>query len=374
MKERIARIQDLTGLLHTLYPLHLAESWDNVGLQVGDPAGEVTRVLVCLDPSERALEEAASAGAQALITHHPLIFKPLSTLSPTDETGRILFRAVQQGIAVLCAHTNLDRGRNGLNDWLAQRLGVEEAKPLTAGDDDLLKLVVFVPAGYEGRVAQALFRCGAGHIGEYDSCSFQTPGTGTFRPGSEANPFLGEKGRLERAAEIRLETVISRHRLGRTLERMFKAHPYEEPAYDLIPLANRRTDIGLGRVGRLPHPLPLHDFARRVKEALGTHSLRIVGDEHQPVHKIALCGGSGATLYSEARRQGADVLVTGDIKYHDARRAETEGMALIDAGHFATEHLMVPHLAATLGHAAQERGLPITFIELKGETDPFRTI
>ncbi len=362
------------GLLHALYPPHLAESWDNVGLQVGDPAAEVRGVLVCLDPSERALQEAADTGAQAILTHHPLIFKPLKALTPTDETGRIIFRAVQQGIAVLCAHTNLDCARNGLNDWLAWRLGIEDAAPLAAGEADLLKLIVFVPSGYEGRVAKALFRSGAGHIGEYDSCSFQSPGTGTFRGGDEANPFLGEKGRLERAAEIRLETVVPRHRVGRTVERLLKAHPYEEPAYDLIPLENRRTDVGLGRIGRLPHPLPLHDFARQVKEALGAASLRIVGDQDRQVHKVALCGGSGASLYSEARRQGADLLITGDIKYHDARRAETEGMALIDAGHFATEHLMVPHIAAALGAEAQKRGLPITFIELKGETDPFHTI
>ncbi len=374
MKERIARIQDLAGLLHALYPPHLAESWDNVGLQVGDPSARVDRALVCLDPSERAVEEAQAVGAQAIVTHHPLIFKALSTVSPVDETGRIVYGAVQRGIAVLNAHTNLDRARDGLNDWLAERLGIAESTPLGPGDDDLLKLVVFVPVGYEGRVAQALFRGGAGHIGAYDACSFQSPGTGTFRAGEGTDPFLGEKGRVERAAEIRLETIVPRHRLARTLERLLKAHPYEEPAYDLIALANRRTDVGLGRIGRLPRPLTLGEYVRQIKDALGVDALRVVGDADRQVHKIAVCGGSGASVYAEARRQGADLLVTGDLKYHDAKRAEFDEMALVDAGHFATEHLMVPHLTTALERAAQQRAVPISFIELKGEKDPFRTI
>jgi dinuclear metal center YbgI/SA1388 family protein len=372
-KERIARIQDLVGLVHSLYPPALAEEWDNVGLQVGEAAAELKSVLICLDPNEKALDAAVAAGAQAIVAHHPLLFRPLRSLVPADETSRILFRAVREGVAILCVHTNLDRGRNGLNDWLAARLGVAAARPLAAGGE-LLKLVVFVPAGYESQVADALFASGAGEVGSYDRCSFRSSGTGTFRPGPGTTPFIGRAGETEAVRELRLETVLPREAAHRAVERMLKAHPYEEAAYDLIPLANRRSDVGLGRIGRLEQALPLGEFALQVKTALGANSLRLVGDAGRRVAKVALCGGSGSSLLAEAVRQGADVLVTGDVKYHEAKNAESQGIALIDGGHFATEQLMVAGLSAVLRREAEKKGLNVVFHEMKGESDPFRTI
>jgi len=374
-KERTSRIQDLLGLVNTLYPPSLAEEWDNVGLQAGDPVAVVSRVLVCLDPSEKALEAARAADAQALFSHHPLIFKPLRNLTPVGETGRVLFRALRDEIAVLCAHTNLDRAPGGLNDWLAQMLGVDDAEPLlAAAGGDLVKLAVFVPVGYEGAVSDGLFAGGAGHIGAYDQCSFRSAGIGTFRPGEQADPFLGEAGRTEKAHEVRIETILPRERLGRVVEKMIKAHPYEEVAYDIYPLHNRRPEVGLGRIGRLDGKISLAEFAERVKAALAVPALRLVGDGDRPVGKVALCGGSGASLIGEAARRGADVLVTGDVKYHEARNAESQGLALIDAGHFATERLMVAGLAEALRRASEERGLDIEFIEMTGEKDPFRMV
>jgi dinuclear metal center YbgI/SA1388 family protein len=372
--ERIARIQDLVGLAHALYPPNLAESWDNVGLQAGDPAAPLDRVLVCLDPSEQAIEAARTIGAQAVLAHHPLIFQPLRQLTPATETGRILLRAAREGIAVLCAHTNLDRAPGGLNDWLAQRLGLPETVPLGGSDEDLVKLAVFVPAGYEDTVAEALFQGGAGKIGRYDRCSFRAEGTGTFRPAAGTDPFIGRPGVDERVREIRLETIVPRERLPRVIERMLKAHPYEEVAYDLFPLANRRPGIGLGRIGRLAAPTTLDVFAAEVKRALAVSHLRVVGNPAARVGKVALCGGSGASLLPEAVRQGADVLVTGDLKYHEARNAESQGICLIDAGHFATERIAIEGLAAALGRAAQERGLAIAFISMEGEQEPFRVL
>jgi dinuclear metal center YbgI/SA1388 family protein len=374
MKERVFRIQDLIGLLHGLYPPALAESWDNVGLQVGDPQAAVRRVLVCLDPSAQALETARKEGAEALLCHHPLIFTPLKSLAPTDETGRLVFQAVRDGIAVLAAHTNLDRARDGLNDWLAERLGLTQCLPLQTGTGDLFKLVVYVPAGYEGRVAEALFRAGAGHIGNYDSCSFRSEGTGTFRPGAGSDPFSGTIGELSSVRELRLETVLPREHLQRAVDRMIKVHPYEEVAYDLVPLANRRTEVGLGRIGRLPRALSLYEFADLVKQVLEVPAVRLVGAGDRKVHKVALCGGSGASLLAEAVRQGAEVLLTGDVKYHEARNAESRNLALVDAGHFATERLMVGKLAEVLRRKAGERGLDIAFVEFQGEEDPFSVI
>ncbi len=373
--ERIIRIQDLVGLIHKLYPPSLAEDWDNVGLQVGDPAAPVERLMVCLDPTEATLDAALAAGAQALLSHHPLIFRPFKRLVPADETGRILFRAVREGIAVLSAHTNLDRGVDGLNDWLAARLGVGDPQPLSlGGDGGLLKLVVFVPAGYENRVAEAMYGAGAGQVGRYDQCSFQTAGIGTFRAGPGTDPFLGHEGVVETAREVRLETVLSKELVGKVLAKMHKSHPYEEVAYDLIPLANSRPGIGLGRIGRLAAPVSLGAFAGQVKQSLGTPALRLVGDPARQVAKVAVCGGSGASLLHEAARQGADVLVTGDVKYHEARAAESLGVALLDAGHFATERLMVEELASRLKAETEIRKMNITVVEAKGETDPFRVV
>jgi len=373
--KRAPRIQDLVGLLNRSYPPGLAESWDNVGLQVGDPTTELTKVLICLDPSLTALAAARKIGAQAILSHHPLIFRPLKSLTPNEETGRIIFQAIQKNIAVLAVHTNLDRARNGLNDWLAQTLDLQDAVPLAPGDPGgLLKLVVFVPLGHEDRVADAMFDAGAGVLGNYDRCSFRSEGIGSFRAGEETQPFLGEKGVVERAAETRLETIVPRERLPKVLDRMQKAHPYEEVAFDLIPLNNRRPGIGLGRIGRLARPVRLDSFARKVKKILGAVTARQVGDPAGKITKVAVCGGSGASLIGEALRQGADVLVTGDLKYHEARYAEQGGLAVIDAGHFATERLMVNHLSEILNQAAQVSGLGLKFVAFAEETDPFRPV
>ncbi len=374
-KERIFRIQDLVGLVHRLYPPALAEDWDNVGLQVGDPAAEVSRVLVSLDPGEDVVEQAVARGAQAVVAHHPLIFKPVKSLVPRGQVGSTLFRAVREGIAVICAHTNLDRAQNGLNDWLAERLELKEVHPLEAeGAGGLVKLVVFVPAGYENRVAEALFKAGAGQIGNYDQCSFRACGTGTFRGGAASDPFIGEPGVREAAAEVRLETVMPRELVSRVLPKLIKAHPYQEVAYDLIPLANVRPGIGLGRIGRLAEETGAASFAAQVKTALGASSLRLVGEDAAPVKKVAVCGGSGSSLIREAARQGADAMVTGDVKYHEAQLAQELGLVLVDAGHFATEHLAVHGLVSALSREAAARGMTISFEEAEGETDPFRVI
>lgn len=374
-KQKNACLADLVGLLNGLYAPMLAEDWDNVGLQIGDPTAEIKRVLVCLDAEEVAIAEAERFDAQLVVSHHPLIFKGLKRLTPSDEVGRVLFRAIRKNIAVFSIHTNLDRASDGLNDWLATRLGVVNSlpleKPQNAGN---YKLVVFVPQGHETEVMEALFAAGAGHVGEYDRVSFRAPGTGTFRGSENANPFLGQPGVVEEADEFRLETIVPGGRLAKVLARMLKAHPYEEVAYDLIPLANTRNDIGLGRIGRLAEELSLQQFAERVRERLGLPSLRLVGDPQLPIRKVAVCGGSGASLLSEALRQGADCLVTGDVKYHDAQRARSEGLALIDAGHFGTEQIMVTELAARLRRALDGRQLPVEVIEMTAEQDPFTTI
>ena len=368
------RIHDLVGCLNTLFPPELAEEWDNVGLQVGDPAIPFSKGVVALDPDMGAVLAACEAGAQVLITHHPLLFRSLKRLTPEDETGRILFHAIQNNLVILSAHTNLDSAQPGLNSWLADLLDVHNTSPLKLSPGHLLKLVVYVPAGHETEVADALFAAGAGHVGQYDQCSFRQPGTGTFRPGEDSSPFIGEIGRCEEVNELRLEVIVPRSRLNKVLSRLLKVHPYEDVAYDLIPLENKRNDVGLGRVGRLENTLSLQEFSERVRQKLGCDTLRVVGSAEQSVRKIALCGGSGASLISTAHRCGADVLVTGDIKYHEAKTAEALGIALVDAGHFATEVLMTGHLTQLLNDAAEQNGWEATFQAYDGAIDPFRTV
>lgn len=375
MKRRpTGRIQDLIGLIHALYPPALAEEWDQVGLQVGDPRAEVSRVLVCLDVTPATLDEAERCGAQAVLSHHPLLFRPLRSLTCQDPTGESIFRAIRSGLTLIAAHTNLDCATPGLNDWLAETLGLAAAVPLQASHAPLRKLVVYVPAGHEETVAEALFAGGAGKVGGYDRCSFRQEGTGTFRPGVGTAPAIGSIGVEESVREIRLETIVPAEMVGRVVERMCKVHPYEEVAYDIIPLDNRRNRVGLGRIGTLAAPQTLGAFAEQVRSALGCRNLRLCGELQTTVRKVAVCGGSGASLIGEALRQGADVLVTGDVKYHEAQRAGAGGLALIDAGHFATEHLMVRRLAAALRSAAAERGMDLEFMEATTEYDPFFTV
>lgn len=373
-KRNPARIQDLIGLIHTDYPPSLAEEWDNVGLQVGDPAAPLERVLITLDVTAATLAEAETLGVQAIVAHHPLIFRPLKNITTLDPGGRLLLRAITAQLAIIAVHTNLDCGADGLNDWLASKLGLQEVLPLQAAALPLYKLVVYVPIGHEKTVEDALFAAGAGTIGAYDHCSFSNVGTARFRPGATSAPFIGTPGEESTPQEIRIETIVSAECVARVVDKLRKVHPYETPAYDLLLLQNRRDDLGLGRIGRLPQPLPLQDYARQVGAALGTNSLRLVGDPERLVSKVACCGGSGAALIFAAQRQGADLLVTGDIKYHDAQNALGLGLSLLDAGHFATEQVMIAGLAAKLRAAAIVRHLSMEFIESASGHDPFLSI
>lgn len=370
-KHKTACLADIIGLLNRLCPPDLAEDWDNVGLQVGDPKAKIEKILVCLDAEDIAIEEAHKSGAQLVISHHPLIFKPLKRLSPIDMTGRVLFQAIKQDIAVVSAHTNLDRAADGLNDWLATRLKIIETTPLESPiAGNFYKLVVFVPRGHEEEVRDAILASGAGRIGAYDRVSFSSQGVGTFRGDQETHAFIGTPGELVATEEVRMEIIVPAPLLNKAVSRMLKAHPYEEVAYDLISLANARSDVGLGRIGRLGEAVSFQQFAEQVKEALGLASLKIVGDLGQKISRVAVCGGTGMSMFSAAARQGADCLVTADIKFHEAQRAKAEGVTLIDAGHFATEQIMVQELSTRLRKVLSQQNLAIEVIEMTAEKDP----
>ena len=345
-----------------------------MGLQVGDPAAPVSRIMTALDPGPPALDAAIASHCQLLVTHHPFIFKPLPRLSAADPVTALVFRAIRNNLAVISLHTNYDSAEGGLNDLLAEQIGVRSCAPLkVAVREELVKLAVFVPKGFEEQVMTALFRF-SGIIGRYRDCSFQVEGTGTFLPLEGAKPFRGAEGRREYAEESRIEVLLRAADFAKATEALKSAHPYEEPAFDLYPLLNRGKEFGLGRIGVLDEPTTLAEYASAIRERLGVALVRYVGPAGLPVRTVALCSGSGASFLHEAKRRGADLLVTGDIKYHDARAAEDLGVALIDAGHFGTEIIAAEGLAARITAECLLRKYEVEVLHCRDERDPFQFV
>jgi dinuclear metal center YbgI/SA1388 family protein len=363
----------IAAYIEELAPPAWAESWDNVGLQVGDPARPAGRVLVALELTGGVVEEAIAARASLIVVHHPTIFKPWKALRFDSPQGRRVERLIQAGIGLYAAHTNLDQARGGTNDTLAAAAGLTEHEVLfKVGEEKYVKLAVFVPKGHEDAVRDALAKAGAGHIGNYSHCTFQAPGTGTFLPLAGTNPFIGEQGRLEYAEELRLETIIPESGVRKAVQAMLGAHPYEEVAYDLYPLANPGPERGHGRIGRLPQATTLGQLVAHMKAALHLQGARVVGDLTRNIATIAVGAGSGGMLIPHAARRGADVLITGDVDYHDAQDAADAGLAVIDVGHYYSEVIVVPPLAAYLRQKLAADGAGAEVIEAQAGRDPFQ--
>jgi len=367
-----AVLKEIIKLLDLLYPPELAESWDKVGLQVGDPEISVRRVLLALDVNEAVIGEALAADAQLILSHHPLIFSPLSSLRTDDFSARLVTRLIRGDLAHFAAHTNLDRAVNGLNDILADLLALNDVAVLQPGPAGLLrKLVVFVPEEYLDRVRQAICQAGGGGSGSYSCCTFAAPGQGTFVPLAGSQPFIGRHDELTRVSEYRLETILPARLTDQVLKAMRQSHPYEEVAFDLYDLERPDAGGGLGRLGNLARPLPLGQLAARVKEALGAEAIHLIGDPEAVVSRAAVCGGSGAHLIGQAKALGAQCLITGDVRYHQALEAASLGLGVIDAGHYSTEHAVLQPLAGYLHREFLSRSLEVAFIPSQVEKNPW---
>ena len=354
------RCQSFLSALEQWAPLSYAEEWDNPGLQVGDRQKEIKKVMVALTPGEAAVDAAVKAGVDLLLTHHPLIFKPVKQITTDTATGRSLLKLMAHQINLYCAHTNLDIAAGGVNDVLAAALQLQDVKLLADITQEICyKVVVYVPVGYEEIVRQAMCQAGAGCIGNYSSCTFQARGTGTFLPGEKTDPFLGQAGRMEYADEYRLETIVPQKVLPAVITAMEAAHPYEEVAYDVFRLENGGPKRGIGRIGQLAQPVSMAQFLEHVGQQLGCEHLTYQGDLERTVQKVALCGGSGVSYLNAARKAGADVYVTGDMKYHDGQAASELGMCVVDAGHFGTERL----ITQTLADFARKQGVEAVIFE-----------
>lgn len=328
-------VQDLMRVLEAAAPLAYQESYDNAGLQCGNPQQEISGVLIALDCTLAVVEEAIRRGCNVVVAHHPLIFKPLKRLTGASEVEQTLLKAIRHNVALYAAHTNLDNVRHGVNRRLADKLGLTNLRILDPKAGLLAKLITYVPAAHTEAVLVALYAAGAGRVGNYSECSFRTDGTGTFTPGAGTSPFQGEPGRPETTAEQRVEVLLPLHLQQAALRALRQVHPYEEVAYEIIPLANENQDVGSGMVGELPEALSPQAFRQLLKEALGVPVVKHT-DFNQPIKKVALCGGAGSFLIGKARAAGADAYVTGDLKYHEYFQAEGQ-LLLCDVGHFESE-------------------------------------
>ncbi|MGV3637865.1 MAG: Nif3-like dinuclear metal center hexameric protein [Flavobacteriales bacterium] len=342
------RIKDLITTLEAWAPRSLQEDYDNSGLQVGDPETEVSSALVCLDCTEAVVEEAARLGCGLIISHHPVIFRGLKSLSGKGYVERTILAAIKQGIALYAIHTNLDNVASGVNAEIAARLGLKNLRVLDPKPGQVRKLVVYTPLDHAEAVRAAMFQAGAGRIGNYDECSFNVEGMGTFRAGEGTVPLVGQHGVRHAEREVRIEVVVPTTAVAEVVAAMIKAHPYEEVAYDLIPVMNVHPGIGSGLVGELDKPLEESQFLAQVKQAFGLSVIRHTKLLGKPVERVALCGGSGAFLIGKAKAAGADAYLTGDVKYHEFFDADSK-LLLADIGHYGSEQCTMNLIQRRLG-------------------------
>ncbi|MBX6312784.1 MAG: Nif3-like dinuclear metal center hexameric protein [Isosphaeraceae bacterium] len=342
-------VADLATWLERFAPSRLAESWDNVGLLWGDPRAEVHKVMTCLTVTPDSAAEAIEEGAGAIVSHHPILFRAVKAVRADRPETAMLWDLARAGVAVLSPHTAFDNTEGGINDGLAQRLGLLDMAPLRpAPPRPLYKVVVFAPDADREPVLAAAFAAGAGRIGNYDECSYSSEGFGTFFGTEGTNPAVGQAGRRETVREWRIEVLCPGDRLAAVLAAIRAKHSYEEPAIDVYPLQATPEGPGLGRVGRLAEPMTLEELARRLAQVLQAPGLHYVGDPGARVERVALACGAGDDFLGDAHRVGADCLLTGEARFHRALEARALGLGLILAGHFATERPGIEDLAARL--------------------------
>jgi dinuclear metal center YbgI/SA1388 family protein len=359
-------IGDVIDHLEQFAPPSLPADWDNVGLLLGDRKGTVERIMTCLTVTPETAEEAVRSGAQLVVTHHPVLFRAVKRLTSDTAEGQMLLSFLRAGVAVYSPHTALDNTQGGINDLIARRLGLTSVEPLRrqAGGPQF-KVVVFVPDADLGRVSDAMFAAGAGRIGQYSQCSFRLAGTGTFFGSEATNPTVGQKGRREEVAEWRLEVVCPAESLENVVRAMRRSHSYEEPAFDVYPLQSMPSG-GAGRIGRLPAAAPLEQIAQRAKDALHANLVQMVGAPDRIVERVAVVCGAGGEFLPDALWAKADVFLTGEMRFHDCLAARSQGLALLLAGHYATERLGVEELAGQL----QIRWPELTVWAARTESDP----
>jgi dinuclear metal center YbgI/SA1388 family protein len=353
------------------FPSSWAEDWDRLGLQVGNPEQQVERIGITLEATPRSVSWAIRNDIQLLISHHPLFFAPLSSLESNHEPGRTASQMIKADLSLLVAHTNLDAAPEGVSTALARRLGLNETLPLERRLQEVVKVVLFIPAGYEEKITEVLGTLKAGRIGPYELCTFKCRGEGTYVPELGSHPFMGEIGRLQRVSEWRLEVLTNKAEVGELIKKIRLVHPYETMAYDVYPIENPSAEVGLGRVGHYDPPIPWETLIDRLKHEVEAPWVRVSGVIPRTVESVAVCGGSGGRLIPAAHSAGAEILICGEIGYHPIVSNQGQGLTLIEIGHYPSEKWVIPVLAEVLRTAGQVEEWEIEVFEDREPGDPY---
>jgi dinuclear metal center YbgI/SA1388 family protein len=330
------QLKEITSIFEEFAPLTLQESYDNSGLIIGSPEQEITGILLTIDVTEEVVDEAIDKNANLIIAHHPFIFSGLKKITGNSYIERTAIKAIKHNVAIYAAHTNIDAVHNGVNKKIAEKLNMTNCKILKPLHGMLYKLVSYVPVSHVDIIREALFKAGAGCIGDYDSCSFSIQGKGSFRGNELTNPFVGEKEKLHFEDEIRFETIFPKHLQDKIIKSLLEVHPYEEVAYDIYPLENIFDKAGAGIIGQLEHPAKELAFLEKIKKIFNTKCIRYTSLISKPIEKVAVCGGSGSFLLDDAIKQGADIFITADFKYHQFFQPEKK-IIIADIGHYESE-------------------------------------
>ena len=340
-------IQEVTNYLESIAPLQYQESYDNAGLIVGNYKNDVSGVLVCLDSTEKIVDEAIERKCNLIVAHHPIVFSGLKKITGKNYVERTVIKAIKNDIAIYAIHTNLDNMLNGVNEIIGRKLGLINTQILSPSSNNLRKLITYVPVDYVEKVRESLFDSGAGKIGNYDECSFSSMGEGTFRAGDDTNAFIGEKGKRHLETEQKLEVIYSIDKQRAILSSLSNSHPYEVVAYDILELQNSNSGIGAGLIGELENGIDEITFLKSLKVTMKTDCVRYTDLPGRQIKKVAVCGGSGSFLLKDAIHQKADVFITGDFKYHEFFDAENR-IVIADVGHFESEQYTIELLVDKL--------------------------
>lgn len=364
------KVEDIAHRVEELYPPALAQSWDNVGLLIGDPAKDVKNVLLTIDVTNGVVAEAKKLKTGLIVSYHPIIWDGLKKVTSEWPT-RVVYELVRSGISVYSIHTSLDVVAGGVNDGLAEMVGIADGKPIgdyvayPAGDN--YKLVVFVPIEFTAEVSNAVFAAGAGSIGNYSHCGFSAEGTGTFLPQKGAKPAIGRKGKLEQVIETRFEAIVPSEKLTDVIAAMKKVHPYETPAFDVFKLHNSGPMFGLGRIGELAIPMRLPQIIKRIRQATGARAFGLIGDKNKLVRRAAVCAGTCGRIINLVIAAKADLYLTGELKHHQALAAQEAGLSCICLSHTVSERFILKKIAKQL----QKRAKGVKIAISKKDADPF---
>ncbi|WP_251421448.1 Nif3-like dinuclear metal center hexameric protein [Veillonella agrestimuris] len=363
-------VEDIMKSMERLAPTHFAESWDNVGLMMGSKKNGVSKIITTLDVTPAVVDFAIREQAHMIVSHHPFIFKGLTSIDLDSVQGQMIERIIKHDIAVYSAHTNLDIAEGGLNDMLAEQLGLADITGFVpVGSDAIYKVTTFVPEQAADAVRQAMAEAGAGRIGNYEACSFSSLGEGRFKGNDEANPVIGESGTLTVTPEVAVQIIVDKAQLAAVITAMKGTHPYEEVAYEVIELVEPSRNRTLGRRGILPVTMSFEEFKAHLEQVLPHSHLRFGGVKKDAIRTVALCSGAGASFIKAAK--GADVYITGDVKYHDAQLAKELGLLLVDAGHFGTEEIVTSGLAEYLKRTAKDNDWDLDIVPFLDQEDFF---